>query len=89
MLCSHFAAEEQETFALALAQEMRAMKERYEKQLEGTRDELRTAQRLRAETAQRLRSDLESERQRHQQTVSAPSKLCHVQVRYADTLSRH
>lgn len=45
------------------------MKERYESQLEELRAELRTAQRLRADTAQRLSGDLDSERQRHQQTV--------------------
>jgi small-conductance mechanosensitive channel len=68
-------AEEQETFALALAQEMCAMKERYEAQLEEQRAELRAAQRLRADTAQRLRGELDAERQRHQQTVGPPSVL--------------
>lgn len=63
-------AEEQETFALALAKEMQAMKASYESKLDELRAELKTAQKLRAETAQRLRGDLELERQRSQQMAS-------------------
>ncbi|KAE9236662.1 hypothetical protein PF002_g11166 [Phytophthora fragariae] len=54
-------AEEHETFALALAREMAAMKESYERQLDELRGELRKTQQLRLLTSQRLRAELTAE----------------------------
>ncbi|KAG7377704.1 hypothetical protein PHYPSEUDO_011133 [Phytophthora pseudosyringae] len=63
-------AEEHETFALALAREMAAMKEGYERQLEELRGELSKTQQRRLLTSQRLRAELATERNRHQQTTT-------------------
>ncbi|KAE9007052.1 hypothetical protein PR002_g16311 [Phytophthora rubi] len=54
-------AEEHETFALALAREMAAMKESYARQLDELRGELRKTQQLRLLTSQRLRAELTAE----------------------------
>lgn len=67
--CVVLTVEEQETFALALAKEMKAMKESYEAQLEELTHELRTAQKLRMESTQRLRTELDDERKRSQHIV--------------------
>lgn len=71
-------AEEQETFAAALAKEMKAMKESYEAKLEELHQEIRHVQKLRTESSQRLRSELDSERTRKGQIVSvrADDSLC-------------
>lgn len=66
-------AEEQETFAAALAKEMKAMKESYEVKIEELQQEIRQVQRLRMESTQRLRSELDSERTRKGQIVSGDS----------------
>lgn len=66
-------AEEQETFAAALAKEMKAMKESYENKIEELQQEIRQVQRLRMESTQRLRSELDSERTRKGQIVSGPA----------------
>ncbi|KAG3116137.1 hypothetical protein PI125_g4925 [Phytophthora idaei] len=63
-------AEEHETFALALAREMAAMKSGYERQLEELRGELRKTQQHRLLTGQRLRTELANERSCSQQTVA-------------------
>ncbi|EEY59711.1 uncharacterized protein PITG_12301 [Phytophthora infestans T30-4] len=59
-----------ETFALALAREMAAMKNGYEQQLEELRGELRKTQQRRQLTGQRLRTELANERSRSQQIVA-------------------
>ncbi|ETM36295.1 hypothetical protein L914_16966 [Phytophthora nicotianae] len=63
-------AEDHETFALALAREMAAMKGGYERQLEDLRGELRKTQQRRQLTSQRLRAELANERSRSQQTIA-------------------
>ncbi|RLN47430.1 hypothetical protein BBJ29_004350 [Phytophthora kernoviae] len=63
-------AEEHETFAIALVKEMTAMKDSYERQLEQLRAELRKTRQLRAETSQRLRSELTAQRSRSQRTIA-------------------
>ncbi|POM58048.1 Hypothetical protein PHPALM_37360 [Phytophthora palmivora] len=63
-------AEEHETFALALAREMAAMKESYERQLEELRSELCKTQQLRQLMSHRLRSELVNERSRSQRTAA-------------------
>lgn len=68
-VCICLLAEEQETFALALAKEMKAMKDSYEAKLEELSLELRTTQRLRMESTQRLRAELDDERKRKQHVV--------------------
>jgi hypothetical protein len=68
-LCS-FPVEEHETFALALAREMAAMKDGYERQLEELRAELQKTQQRRLLASQRLRAELASERSRGQRAVA-------------------
>ncbi|KUF98189.1 hypothetical protein AM587_10011075 [Phytophthora nicotianae] len=63
-------AEDHETFALALAREMAAMKGGYERQLEDLRGELRKTQQRRQLTSQRLRAELANERSCSQQTIA-------------------
>lgn len=65
-----FSVEEHETFALALAKEMMAMKDSYKLKLEDLTHELRTTQKLRMESTQRLRAELDDERKRNQHVVS-------------------
>lgn len=72
--------EEQETFALALAKEMKAMQQSYETKVEELQHELRTTQKLRAESSHRLRAELEEERKRNQHIVRLP---CVVRERLA------
>ncbi|KAF1781149.1 hypothetical protein GQ600_7742 [Phytophthora cactorum] len=68
-------AEEHETFALALAREMAAMKSGYERQLEELRGELRKTQQHRLLTGQRLRTELANERRCSQQTTQQQAIL--------------
>uniref|UniRef100_H3HEC4 Uncharacterized protein n=1 Tax=Phytophthora ramorum TaxID=164328 RepID=H3HEC4_PHYRM len=67
-------AEEHETFALALAREMTAMKDSYERQLEELRAELRKTQQRRLVTSQRLRAELATERRRSQRAAAQLSE---------------
>lgn len=67
---SRVKALDHETFALALAREMAAMKNGYEQQLEELRGELRKTQQRRQLTGQRLRTELANERSRSQQIVA-------------------
>ncbi|TMW66477.1 hypothetical protein Poli38472_004242 [Pythium oligandrum] len=69
-------AEEQDTFAVALAKEMRAMKESYEGKIEELQQELRKTQQLRMESSQRLRSELDEEKRRSQQIISQLTERC-------------
>ncbi|GMF38294.1 unnamed protein product [Phytophthora fragariaefolia] len=69
-----FETRARQTFALALAREMAAMKGGYERQLEDLRGELCKTQQLRQLTGQRLRDELAAERSRSQRAAAQLSE---------------
>ncbi|DBA04658.1 TPA: hypothetical protein N0F65_012241 [Lagenidium giganteum] len=82
--------DDHESFAAALAKEMKAMRERYEAKVDELQEEMRKTQRLRAEATHRLRVELDEEKKRSQQCITQLNERCaSLEARLAALQSRY